>query len=209
MGWSEQIDAYCERLDPGFWAEPLNAVTNLAFILAALVMWRRTGGQGLGGLLAVLLALIGVASGLFHTLAVAWAGAADSLSILLFVLVYLYGANRRFVGMSAGAALGGVVLALPVLAGLGWLFGQIGALGGSAGYMPVVVLILAYALLLRRIPRVARGLAVGAAILVISLTFRTLDPVLCGDWPVGTHFMWHLLNALMLGWMIEVYRREG
>jgi hypothetical protein len=22
---------------------------------------------------------------------------------------------------------------------------------------------------------------------------------------MGTHFLWHLLNALMLGWMINVY----
>jgi hypothetical protein len=25
---------------------------------------------------------------------------------------------------------------------------------------------------------------------------------------LGTHFLWHILNALMLGWMIEVYRRH-
>jgi hypothetical protein len=27
----DPIDAYCERLGPGLWAEPLNALTNLAF----------------------------------------------------------------------------------------------------------------------------------------------------------------------------------
>jgi len=26
--------------------------------------------------------------------------------------------------------------------------------------------------------------------------------------PMGTHFLWHLLNAAMLGWMIEVYARH-
>jgi hypothetical protein len=25
---------------------------------------------------------------------------------------------------------------------------------------------------------------------------------------VGTHLFWHLLNAVMLGWMIEIYRRH-
>jgi hypothetical protein len=25
---------------------------------------------------------------------------------------------------------------------------------------------------------------------------------------MGTHFLWHLLNALMLGWMIMVYVRH-
>ena len=34
------IDIYCERLGPGFWAEPLNATSNLAFIVSAtLLAW--------------------------------------------------------------------------------------------------------------------------------------------------------------------------
>ena len=36
----QQIDGYCERVDPSYWAEPVNAVTNLAFVLAALIVWR-------------------------------------------------------------------------------------------------------------------------------------------------------------------------
>jgi hypothetical protein len=73
----------------------------------------------------------------------------------------------------------------------------------------VPLLILVYAVLLRRrLPQVARGLAIGAGLLIASLTFRTLDLPLCGAVPFGTHFMWHILNGLMLGWMIEVYRRH-
>ena len=46
----------------------------------------------------------------------------------------------------------------------------------------------------------------GAGLLVVSLTFRTLDEPLCAAIPLGTHFLWHILNAIMLAWMIEVYR---
>jgi hypothetical protein len=71
------------------------------------------------------------------------------------------------------------------------------------------VLILFYAWLLRRrAPATARGLVAGAAILIVSLTFRTLDEPLCGAFPLGTHFLWHVLNAVMLGWMIEVWLRH-
>ena len=31
----EIVDLYCERTSPVFWAEPVNALTNLAFFLAA------------------------------------------------------------------------------------------------------------------------------------------------------------------------------
>ena len=55
-----------------------------------------------------------------------------------------------------------------------------GPLNGSVGYLPVPILILAYALALRlRAPEAARGLAVGAAILSVSLVFRTIDQAVC------------------------------
>jgi hypothetical protein len=52
-------------------------------------------------------------------------------------------------------------------------------------------------------------MAIGAAILVISLVFRSADAALCPAFPLGTHFLWHILNAVMLGWMIVVMVRHG
>ncbi len=79
----------------------------------------------------------------------------------------------------------------------------------SAAYGPVPLLILIYAIGLRhRAPETARGLAIGATIILISLTFRSLDMPVCENLPLGTHFMWHILNGIALGWMIEVYRRH-
>jgi hypothetical protein len=72
----------------------------------------------------------------------------------------------------------------------------------------VPLLILIYAAFLRdKQPEFARGMALGAVILIVSLTFRTIDEPLCENIPLGTHFVWHILNGVMLGWMIEVYRR--
>ncbi len=62
MDWTRKIDGYCERIDPGYWAEPVNALTNVAFVLAAALMWRRTAGLPLGRALCVVLAAIGVGS---------------------------------------------------------------------------------------------------------------------------------------------------
>ena len=74
-----------------------------------------------------------------------------------------------------------------------------GPLNGSVGYMPVVLLIVGYALALgRRAPDTARGMAAGAGILALSLGFRTVDEAACGAVPIGTHFLWHLLNATVL-----------
>lgn len=214
MDWGAQIDGYCERIDPSFWAEPVNAMTNAAFVVAALWMVmrlqeRRAPGMAVADVLAGILALIGVGSFLFHTYATSWAAVADVVPIALFVLVYIYGANRHFLALSWPLALGATALFFPYAAVTIPLFQKLPLLGVSAGYLPVPVMIAAYAVGLRnRNPEVARGLGIGAAVLMISLTFRSLDMVTCAAFPLGTHFLWHVLNGVMLGWMIEVLRRH-
>ncbi|MDD9739992.1 ceramidase domain-containing protein [Marinovum sp. SP66] len=207
MDWGQPVDGYCERLGPGLWAEPLNAVTNLAFLVVALWLWPRVAGRA--RLLCAVLAVIGLGSGLFHTFAQAWAGLADVLPIAVFVLLYLYLANRAYWRLPVGLSLLGVGLFFPYAALVVWLLAPLPGVGGSAAYLAVALLIALYALALRRrLPHVARGLALGAALLALSITFRALDGPLCAAWPIGTHFLWHLLNAAMLGWMIVVYHRH-
>ncbi|MCX7643707.1 MAG: ceramidase [Rhodobacteraceae bacterium] len=211
MDWTRTIDAYCERTDAAYWSEPVNAATNAAFLIAALVMWRRVRGQGmpLAELLVAILALIGIGSFLFHTHATAWAAAADVVPILLFILVYIHAANLHFWHMPVWLAALGAAAFVPYAMLLAAAFRALPFFGISAVYWPVPLLIAAVAAgLARRAPATARGLGIGAAILVVSLTFRSLDGAVCAVFPLGTHFLWHLLNAVMLGWMIEVYRRH-
>lgn len=207
MDWTGQVDGYCERLGPGLWAEPVNAATNLAFLAAALLLWPRT--RGLERALAAILFAIGIGSGLFHTFATRWAGLADVAPILGFILLYVFAANRRLLRWPVPAAALGAAAVLPYAALAGWLFAALPGFEVSAPYWPVALLITLYAAALRRrLPRAARGLALGAGLLALSLVFRSLDEALCPLWGAGTHFAWHLLNAAMLGWMIWVLRRH-
>src|SRR6056297_3307258 len=210
-GWARQFDGYCERTDFSYWSEPVNALTNAAFVIAAIWMWRRVRGQGmpLAEALCAILFAIGVGSYLFHTHATAWASAADVLPIVLFILVYVYAANRHYWGLGQGGALLATAAFLPYAAVTVPAFGALPFFEVSAAYWPVPLLIALYAAALwRRHPRTARGLAAGAGLLVASLAFRSVDEALCGALPLGTHFLWHVLNGAMLGWMIEVYRRH-
>ncbi|WP_146345005.1 hypothetical protein [Falsiphaeobacter marinintestinus] len=53
------IDLYCERTGPGFWGEPVNALSNLTFAAAALIAARslsRRGGADRGEVVLVVLA---------------------------------------------------------------------------------------------------------------------------------------------------------
>ena len=202
----EPIDAYCERIDAGLWSEPVNAVTNVAFLIAAAVLWRRSAGLSRARLLCGILAAIGIGSGLFHTFAQGWAALADVVPILGFILVFIFAVNRDVLRLRFWPAVllaaGFVPFAMVTVP----LFQHVPVLGVSAAYLPVPALIVIYAGLLW--PRfIAKGFLLGAGLLLLSLTARSLDESLCGVIPVGTHFLWHILNAVMLGWMIEVYCR--
>ena len=93
--WSEHLFQYCERGHSTlFWAEPLNAISNVAFLIAggmgfAFLRARPEPARAVGALaLTALLLAIAVGSFLFHTLATRLAELADQLPILAFVLVY-------------------------------------------------------------------------------------------------------------------------
>ena len=92
------VDAYCERLGPALWAEPLNALTNLAFLIAALLLLREQAPPSLR-VLPILLALVGLASLSFHTLATSLTGALDSAFIAVFVLYYVVVLAHHYQGM--------------------------------------------------------------------------------------------------------------
>ncbi len=210
-GLLRQVDGYCERTDFSYWSEPVNAITNAAFLIAAWLLWRRIRGQDLplaGGMCAVLTA-IGIGSWLFHTHATIWGAIADTTPIALFILLYIFAANRDFWNMRLPWALLATAGFFPFVALTLPLFQRLPFFEISAGYWPVPLLIALYALGLRlRAPATARGLGIGAGLLCLSLVFRSIDMAVCAAVPLGTHFLWHILNGIMLGWMIETYRRH-
>lgn len=109
MNWDIPVDIYCERVDAAFWSEPINAITNAAFLIAAYLALRsyRAGDthDRLLQFLIVTVALIGLGSFAFHTMATRGAVLLDVIPITVFVYAYLFLALRRYVGMKAAAAL--------------------------------------------------------------------------------------------------------
>ncbi|MGU3362101.1 ceramidase domain-containing protein [Methylobacterium sp. M6A4_1b] len=224
--WLTPIYAYCERSDPGFWAEPVNALSNGAFLVAAgLAAWRvRRAGTGdvPALLLSALVAVVGLGSFLFHTLAVQWSLLADVIPIALFIDAYFLLAMRRFFGLGLMAALaatlGFAAFNIGLEPALDGLTGRsMEALtNGSIGYAPAILALagVAAGLLasqgrpLGPVRREAgRALLGVAALFAVSLAFRTLDRAVCPAWPLGTHALWHVLNAGVLHALIAVAAR--
>jgi hypothetical protein len=220
--WRAHVDLYCERLDAGFWAEPMNALSNAAFIAAALlgfVLWRRAGARDWPALGLILVTLsVGIGSFLFHTFAERWSLYADVIPITVFIYAYLVLALRRFVGLSAwsvlGVTAGFFAFNLAFAPGLRVMIGPapLAGLNGSESYFPAALALLAVGVRLVATAagaRAGRALLLGAAVFVVSLTFRTLDQAACGALPFGTHFVWHMLNGLLLAILLRAAITEG
>jgi hypothetical protein len=198
--WREYVmDAYCERVGMGLLAEPLNAVSNVSFLLAAWAAWvvaKRTGAlsAGVRALIAIG-ASVGIGSILWHTYPTMPTLILDSVPILIFIMWYIWLYVRNVVGMrppfavaSAAAFLLATLLAFPFA----------GVLHGAFVYTPGLVVTLVLGLFHARERRVARfTLLAAAGVYLAALFFRTIDNEVCPVLPIGTHFLWHILIGLV------------
>ncbi|WP_246274225.1 ceramidase domain-containing protein [Hyphomicrobium sulfonivorans] len=233
MDWQQKIFRYCERGgDAGFWAEPLNAISNGAFtiaaVIAAVLLLRRPVGER-GGiaewLLIALTFIIGVGSFLFHTYATLWAARADTIPIGIFMFAYVAYALRRYLALHWIFVLLGLGLfwlslqfagSIQCRAGLFAVTGNARhCLNGTMTYAPALVaMIVIGAFAAFRRQGAAPYLFAAAGVFFISMLFRTVDWETCSRSIVagrtlGTHFLWHVFNGLALFILLLAAIRHG
>ena len=216
MDLTRQIDGYCERTSPDFWAEPINAVTNAAFIAAALIcLFAAKRTNRLDGpviWLIALTAIVGTGSFLFHTFATVWAAIADTTPIMLFILTYFTIAMRVFGGFGWGRSILLTFAYIAVLIGLSYVLNMLlrDLIGGSVSYVPAMIAIWAvgFWLTARSHPAGKWLIAVGV-IFAVSLTSRAIDEPFCDHIASGTHWAWHILNGVVLGTLTMAVIRHG
>jgi hypothetical protein len=226
MTFGERVFQYCERgTNEALLAEPVNALSNAAFLLAALagffIVLRRPPQERNADqlLLPVLVLFIGLGSLAFHLYANSAAALADVVPISVFMLVYLGLALNRFLGVPPAwttllvigfTAI--VAITMQVRCGEGGVVSFNGldsesvkpCLNGSLFYFPALAGLIAIGLALsERGHKAAPWLLSAAAIFAVSVTLRSLDFALCDKLvfegrKIGTHAAWHVLNALVL-----------
>jgi hypothetical protein len=193
------MDAYCERVGMGVFAEPLNAVSNISFLLAAWAAWvlaSRTGALSSGvRVLIVLGAAVGIGSILWHTLPNMLTLILDIVPILIFICWFIWLYTRNVIGMRtvfAGASVAAFLVATFLV------FPLSGVLHGAPVYAPGLIATLVLGAFHARERRVERfTLLAAAGVYLAALFFRTIDNEVCPVLPIGTHFVWHLLIGLV------------
>jgi len=212
------LSAYCERAGAaGVLAEPLNLATNAAFLVAAWLAWRRLAATpglsarrdwDIAGLIAIVV-VIGLGSAAWHAVPLRATLLADVLPITLFIHLYLLIFSIRVLGLRWPWA----VLILALFVAGGSAFGRLvppGALNGSGAYLPAwIMLVIMTAWLFAAANPSAAALGVTLGVWTVSLIARSTDRAICPAFPIGTHFLWHTLNAVVLYLLLALLVRDA
>jgi hypothetical protein len=144
--------------------------------------------------LLALAASVGIGSGLWHTLATAWAMILDVVPIALFLVWTLWLYARTVLRMSMPLALASMVGFLGISA---YAQGFEELLNGSLAYAPAFIVLLGLGALHARRQETDRySLILAAGAYAVVLVFRVLDPEVCSVFPIGTHFLRHSFTGL-------------
>ncbi|MEQ1789821.1 MAG: ceramidase domain-containing protein [Rickettsiales bacterium] len=200
MDLYENIDIYCERTDASLWSEPVNAITNIAFFIAAYFayqLWKTSSRKPDTLALVVLLAIIGAGSSLFHTFGNKWSMLADIIPIGIFIHVAICSIFFRVLKLRLPLA----VLCTLLFGGFSFYFKDLlpHTFNSFALYTPTLIFMgcLSIGLLIAKKP-LFKHFAIIAVLFAFSLAFRTIDMEVCGQFALGTHFLWHLINGAVL-----------
>jgi hypothetical protein len=146
----------------------------------------------------VIVAVVGIGSFTFHTVATRWAEWADVIPILVFMIVYCWLILTVFFRWPVWLKIATTML---FFAATFYLesdqFETV--LWGGTMYLPTIVFLIAAGIgILRQDVAAGKAFFLAAGLFVLSFTARTLDQPLCSVLPIGTHYFWHIFNATVL-----------
>ena len=196
-----KFDIYCERTGPEFWSEPVNAFTNISFILSSvflsIYLLRKNSGSSdlVNWIFIILIFLIGLGSWSFHTLANLVSLLSDVIPIGVFIILYTWFAFQRLLFINwyfPYIAVSGVLIATVLLSFV--------PLYGSQSYLGALVFLFVFGTYCKifKNSKFSASLIFASLILLISILFRTIDTHICGYFFLGSHFIWHILNSILL-----------
>lgn len=195
----------CERHSLGWVAEPLNVISSFAFMAVAISIYRYyKSEEDLQRkwiwdvhALTFITFIIGFNSVLFHAFPNPTTELLDTLAIVFFIIIYFWSVLFRIGRCNLFQA------SICFIAFVGFshiLVHQFpNALNDSIGYLSSMIALIMIAVHLHLKARPSSQHFMLAAIIgVCSLFCRAIDKEICSMLPIGTHFLWHTLNATLL-----------
>ena len=194
---------YCERNSLNILSEPFNIFTNFFFIISAVLLFNKSY---INKKYPLIIFLIGIGSMLFHSTPNSLTGFIDIFFIISFIYYYIFNLYKKLNMKTYVSALISINFIL-----LCFVFGNYfknSLLGSSSFYFPIIVhLIILYLYFLFN-KKTYKHYNLFLLILVLftcSILSRSLDLYLCNTILIGTHFIWHVLNSLVLYLLVKFY----
>lgn len=193
---------YCEQGAFGGAFQPVNTITNLAFIAAAVMLYlffrTRKVHDWKARLFVVLGLVLAACSTLWHAYSTPFTFALDAAGIAAFFVVYVYlislkaGGGRRFsIIVTAVYVIGLILTSL--------LFSTAPTSRFPSGAPDIIYTLLFIIALSLRVcrdnPKMYRAFAPPVLLALSAFAFRQADLFSCSITGIGTHFMWHILVA--------------
>ena len=185
---------YCEQLLQIGW-EPINTISNLVFVFAGIFAFYKLKNEEsvLKFILPILLILVGAGSSWWHISHTHYGDIADTFFILIFASVVSILFLKKLLQSWAT-----ILLSFFVLLSVIFFAERLPYFNGS---LPYIVLLIT--LIIGGIFYVKKF--VGSQSLVISaittfglaIIFRSIDITACPTISFGTHFLWHILVAIL------------
>ena len=195
------MDFYCERTNGQIFDEPVNAISNIFFIIVSLSLikiLRKNQSNKIYYIQPILIFFIGIGSFLFHLNPNIITLYSDVIPIFLFSLSFIFFFNRDVININyLNNALLFVLFFFLFLFITPKLNYEI--LNGSEFYFANYFFLTMYTIwLYLKKSDFFQLLLLGFIFFNLSILLRSLDNHICEYFSIGTHFLWHFLNAYLL-----------
>jgi hypothetical protein len=195
------MDFYCERTNEQIFNEPVNAISNIFFIIVSLSLikiLRRNQSNKIYYIQPILIFFIGIGSFLFHLKPNIITLYSDVIPIFLFSLSFIFFFNRDVININY---LNNALLFLLFFFLFLFITPKLNyeILNGSEFYFANYFFLGIYTIWLYfKKSDFFQLLLLGFIFFNLSILLRSLDNHICEYFSIGTHFLWHFLNAYLL-----------
>ena len=186
---------YCERTSFALFDEPINAISNIAFMICGYYLIKNTKEKN--SYLGYLIIFIGAGSFLFHLIPLPLFAFLDVFAIVLFIYFYNFCLCNKILKIKK---LYSNLLSFLILIA-SFFIGKIlseSFIGSSGFYLGLIIYMFLILFFLKK-QALIKHFLFSTIIFTFSLFLRSMDFYLCEYFfSVGSHFLWHMLNALVL-----------
>ena len=205
------MDFYCERVNDNFFNEPINTISNIFFLIISVFTYKlqkELKVKKIFYLLPILIVCIGLGSFFFHLKPNTITLYLDVIPIFLFSILFIILFNKYELKISVLNntlfIFSYILLFIFVTPILSYEF-----MNGSEFYFVNYLVLAIYTIILFfKKSQTFKLTFLAFLVFNFSIILRTIDNLVCNIFSIGTHFLWHIINAYLLFILSKIFCKK-